>query len=96
MNLNAFKYLVNLRTFYIPKIDHKIVGKLCQQLESLDIMRLTSEKIDLSCFELASGSTFDDSTIRIGQTTLSPQENDSDGRSARAFHLQYISHLSPA
>lgn len=87
MNVNALKYLVNLRTFNIPKIDRKIAGKICEQLESLDIMHLTSETFDLSCFELSSGSTFDDSTIRIGQTTLSFLENDSDGK---ALHFTFI------
>lgn len=85
MNVNAFKYLVNLRTLYIPKIDPTIAEKICQQVESLDILRLTSEVYDLSCFLLSSGSTFDESTIRIGQTTLSFLENESDGR-----HFLYI------
>lgn len=91
MNVNAFKYLVNLRVFNIPKIDRKIAGKLCEQLQSLDILRLTSETFDVSCFELMSGSTFDESTIRIGQTTLSFQEFDSDGKEKLSQHC--ILHL---
>lgn len=70
---------MNLRTLHIPKIDRTVAEKLCQQLESLDMMRLTSETYDLSCFLLTSGSTFDESTVRIGQTTLSLVENESDG-----------------
>lgn len=83
MNVNAFKYLVNLRTFYVPKIDREIALKLCQNLESLDIMQLTSESINLSCFQLTAGSTFDESSIRRGQTTLSSEDNESDGKHCR-------------
>lgn len=83
--MNAFKYLVNLRTLHIPKIDRVVAEKLCTQLESLDIMRLTSETYDLSCFLLTSGSTFDESTVRIGQTTLSILQNETDGSFAILF-----------
>lgn len=76
----AFKYLVNLRTLYIPKIDRKVAEKLCQQLESLDIMRITSETYDLSCFLLMSGSSFSESLVQIAQTTLIAMDNESDGR----------------
>lgn len=89
MNVNAFKYLVNLRTLYIPTIDRTIAEKLCQQLESLDIVRLTLEPHDLSCFLLTSGSTFDESTVRIGQATVSILDNESDGRHF-AFVVHYI------
>lgn len=88
MNVNAFKYLVNLRTFQLPKIDREIAEKLCQHLESLDIMQLTSEAIDLSCFQLAAGSTFDESAIRIGQTTLSSEDHESDGE--QRFFTSYF------
>lgn len=80
INVNAFKYLKNLRTLNMPKIDRTVMEKLCQKLESLDILHLTAESYDLSCFLLTSGSPFNESTVRVGQTTLSFLDNESDGR----------------
>lgn len=68
--MNAFKYFVHLRTLHIPKISKETAPKLCEMLYFMDMIQLTSEKYDLSCFILSSGSSFDESTVRIGQTTL--------------------------
>lgn len=81
---------MNLRTLHIAKVDRSVAEKLCLQLESLDIMRLTSETYDLSCFLLTSGSTFDESTVRIGQTTPSLVDNESDGESVFIVRFESI------
>lgn len=69
-NVNAFKNLVNLRTLHIPKVSKETAPKLCESLDIMDMVQLTAETYDLSCFMLSSGSSFDESTVRIGQTTL--------------------------
>lgn len=79
LNVKAFKYLVSLVTLNIPTVSRDIITDLCKTLESIDIVHLTNETYDLSCFLLSSGSTFDESTIRTGQTTLSTADNESSG-----------------
>lgn len=37
---------------------------LCKSIENIDIIHLTSEKHDISCFLLTSGSTYEESVIR--------------------------------
>lgn len=76
--MKAFKYLVNLRKLNIPTVSQDIVKELCKSLESIDILHLTNETYDLSCFLLSSGGKFEDSTIRIGQTTLSTADDGKD------------------
>lgn len=80
MNVNAFKYLVNLRTLNMPTLSRDIVSKLCGELETIDIIHLTQETYDVSCFLLTSGSTFDESTIIYGQSTLSSADIESNGK----------------
>lgn len=52
------------------------ISELCNDLESIDVVNF--EKFDLSCFELAAGSSFEDSTIKNGQQTS--LDRDSDGK----------------
>lgn len=56
-----------------------MASDLCKSLESIDIVHITSIKYDLSCFILTSGSTYEESIIRIGQTTLSTADVESNG-----------------
>lgn len=62
--MSAFKYLINLRTLSIPTVAQSVAHNLCKSLEIIDIIHLTLENHDLSCFLLTSGSTYDESTIR--------------------------------
>lgn len=61
----------------MPNANAMAVNDLCKTLETIDIINM--ENFDLSCFLLVSGSTFDESTIKIGQTTLLP-DNDNNGK----------------
>lgn len=79
LNVKAFKYLVNLGTLNIPTVSRDVVTDLCKTLEIIDIVHLTNETYDLSCFILTSGSSFDESTIRTGQTTLLTTDNEGSG-----------------
>lgn len=62
--MNAFKYLTNLRVLNIPTVEPKFAENLCKSLDVIDIIHLTSENYDLSCFLLTSGTSYDESTIR--------------------------------
>lgn len=68
LNSEAFKYLVKLRTLRISSVAEENVLNLCKSLESIDLINM--DKYDLSCFELSAGSTFDESTIKAGQSTF--------------------------
>lgn len=70
---------------HIPKVGKETALKLCEKLEILDMIQLTSEAYDLSCFMLSSGSSFEESTVRIGQTTLSTADVDSNGESIHSY-----------
>lgn len=78
-SVKAFKYLENLRTLNIPTVSRDVVFDLCKSLEIIDIIHLTKETFDISCFVLTSGSTYEESTIPIGQTTLSTADIESNG-----------------
>lgn len=78
-SVKAFKYLVNLRTLNIPRVSRDVVLDLCKSLESIDIVHLTKETFDISCFLLSSGSTYEESTVQVGQTTLSTADIESNG-----------------
>lgn len=62
--MSAFKYLFNLRILNIPTVAPKFAENLCKSLDIIDIIHLTLENHDLSCFLLTTGSTYDESTIR--------------------------------
>lgn len=64
MNTAAFKPLINLRTLNIKSVPQGLAYKLCNTLENIDIIHLTSKKHDISCFRLTSGSTYKESMIR--------------------------------
>lgn len=70
---------MNLRTLNIPTVSRDVIIDLCQSLESIDIVHLTQENYDISCFLLTSGSSYDESTIKIGQTTLSTADIENNG-----------------
>ncbi|XP_055316958.1 trophoblast glycoprotein [Sitodiplosis mosellana] len=78
LNVKAFKYLVNLRVMNLPTLSRDVVPNLCKELGSIDIIHLTQETYDISCFLLTSGSTFDESIIVYGQPTLSSFDIDSN------------------
>lgn len=74
INVNAFKYLINLRTLQLPIVAKENILDLCKALKSTDVINM--EGYDLSCFFLTSGLSFDESTIKIGQSTLIPADTD--------------------
>lgn len=76
LNFKAFKYLRNLRHLNIPTISRTVVKDLCSLLDTIDILHLTNETYDFSCFLYTSGSEFEDSTIRVGQPTLSNSDDE--------------------
>ncbi|XP_031640036.1 peroxidasin homolog [Contarinia nasturtii] len=76
LNVKAFKYLVNLRVLNFATLPRDVFPELCKQLDSIDIVHLTSEPYDVSCLLLLTGSEFDESIIKYGQSTLSSTDTD--------------------
>lgn len=64
----------------MPTLSRDIVLDLCKELETIDIIHLTNETYDISCFLLTSGSTFDESTMHYGQSTLSSIDIENNGK----------------
>lgn len=89
LNVKAFKYLENLRTLNMPTVSRDIVSDLCAAIDSIDIIHLTQEKYDISCFILTSGSTFDESTIIYGQSTLSSADIESNGKYIQISNISF-------
>ena len=89
MNNKAFKYLVNLRTLNLPTLSRDIVPNLCKELTSLDIIHLTQETYDISCFILTSGSTFDESIVVYGQPTLSTDDSNGNEMITNSLNNDY-------
>lgn len=64
-SIDAFKYLINLRTLSIPTVSPDKALDLCRNLDAIDIIHLSSETHEISCFLLISGSTYEESMIRL-------------------------------
>lgn len=62
--IGAFKYLINLRTLSIPTVARDKALDLCANLEAIDIIHLSLETHEISCFLLTSGSTYEESMIQ--------------------------------
>lgn len=76
---NVFKSLGNLRSLQLPSVDKTQIYDICNALTSIDLISLP--EYDVSCFAIASGSSFDDSTVRLGVNTLPPLYDYNDGES---------------
>lgn len=63
INEEAFKSLRKLSTLIIPNFEEEHFIKFCEILLAVDVIRSTNHNI--SCFELASGVSFEDSTILV-------------------------------
>uniref|UniRef100_A0A2M4BJE2 Putative conserved plasma membrane protein n=2 Tax=Anopheles marajoara TaxID=58244 RepID=A0A2M4BJE2_9DIPT len=61
MNVNVFEPLANLIKLRLPALSEDTVRELCEKLPRIDVIDITSYNI--SCFYLASDSSFEDSII---------------------------------
>lgn len=61
VNVNAFEPIHKLSKLNIGTLTADNVFDLCSVLTSIDVV--STDKYDISCFELVSGSTFDESTV---------------------------------
>lgn len=68
MNVAAFRPLTSLATLRISNIDETVATKLCETLPTVD--EISTSKFNLSCFELMSGASFEESTIKENLTIV--------------------------
>uniref|UniRef100_A0A182Y6W6 Uncharacterized protein n=1 Tax=Anopheles stephensi TaxID=30069 RepID=A0A182Y6W6_ANOST len=61
MSVDMFESLTNLIHLRLPPLSENTVRELCEKLERIDVIDITSHNI--SCFYLASESSFEDSII---------------------------------
>lgn len=69
INVNAFRALKQLKELHIPKIDQAISLDLCHALNSIDGINIGTFQV--SCFELVSGNSFEESTATLIPLTTS-------------------------
>lgn len=72
INTQAFVPLKNLAKLKLPKLEQDTVADLCKILTSIDL--ISFKNYDISCFELESGSSYDESTIRKIPETMQEDE----------------------
>lgn len=77
INLDAFRPFVNLRSFQVTDIAQHEIRDLCDILTAIDVINM--EKYDVSCFQLVSGASFEESTVKAGVATEPPIEEPFDG-----------------
>lgn len=66
INVRAFQPLVNLRSLQLPNVTQNEVKDLCVTLTAIDLINFDSFAV--SCFELVSGTSFDESIFKTRQT----------------------------
>lgn len=66
INVDAFNPLVSLLKLKIPLVSRPATYGLCEKISVIDVISFDSYNI--SCYELISGSTYDESTITEGPT----------------------------
>ncbi|KAJ6646878.1 Slit like 1 protein [Pseudolycoriella hygida] len=66
LNVNAFTPLTSLLKLKIPHVSRTATYGLCEQISVIDV--ISFDNYNISCYELISGSTFDESTITHGPT----------------------------
>jgi hypothetical protein len=69
MDINAFNPIVKLQNLSIPQLDQDTIFELCEKLVSIDIINF--DTFDVSCYELVSGQTFEESVVTI--KTIAPK-----------------------
>ncbi|XP_055313690.1 oligodendrocyte-myelin glycoprotein-like [Sitodiplosis mosellana] len=62
-SMDAFNALINLRTLSIPTVNRDEALDLCRNLNAIDIIHLSLETHDISCFLFTTGSTYEESLI---------------------------------
>ncbi|XP_031616465.1 leucine-rich repeat and immunoglobulin-like domain-containing nogo receptor-interacting protein 2 [Contarinia nasturtii] len=77
--VSAFKPLTELRRLFIPTVPRHIALNLCKNLQVIDIINLSLENHDISCFLLFNNATYEESTIRtdLFKTPTDPPSNSS-------------------
>lgn len=79
-----------LRTLNIPNLLREVAFDLCHQLGVIDVIHLSSEKYDISCFLLSSGTDFEETKIPYGQSNLAPNDNDGDGNESSKYFMYHL------
>lgn len=77
INLEAFRPFVNLRSFQVTDIAQHEIRDLCDILTAIDVINM--DKYDVSCFQLVSGASFEESTVKAGIATEVSIEEPFDG-----------------
>lgn len=65
--MHAFHSLKHLKELHIPRIDQSVSLDLCNTLTGIDAINIGTYEI--SCFELVSGHSFEDSTATVPPTS---------------------------
>lgn len=79
-----------LRTMNIPTLLREVAIDLCLQLGVIDVIHLSSENYDISCFLLSTGNDFEETKIPYGQSTLAPNDNDGDGNESSKYFMYHF------
>jgi len=72
INVDSFQPIHSLRKLKIPLVSRPATYDLCQKLTVIDVISFDSYNI--SCYELVSGSSYDESTITHGPPTEAHSE----------------------
>ncbi|XP_050098226.1 oligodendrocyte-myelin glycoprotein [Anopheles aquasalis] len=82
MNVNVFEPLANLIKLRLPSLSEDTVRELCEKLPRIDVIDITSYNI--SCFYLASDTSFEDSIIVDEPKTEQPISTTKEPTSPRS------------
>lgn len=74
----AFYPLVSLQKFKFPHVSRNETYELCDRIQSIDVISFDSYNI--SCYELVSGSTFDESIVTDAPPTVHVKSRLSDNK----------------
>ncbi|XP_037024717.1 oligodendrocyte-myelin glycoprotein [Bradysia coprophila] len=68
MNVVAFYPLVSLLKLKLPHVSRNETYELCEKIQAIDV--ISFDMYNISCYELVSGSTYDESTITHAPPTV--------------------------
>ncbi|XP_055534733.1 probable serine/threonine-protein kinase roco5 [Wyeomyia smithii] len=72
LSTDVFEPLVNLQRLHLPPLSEDTVRDLCDVIKSIDVVDITTHNI--SCFYLASETSYEESIITLRPTTPEPRQ----------------------
>lgn len=82
LSTDVFEPLLNLQRLHLPALSEDTVRDLCDVIKSIDVVDITTHNI--SCFYLASETSYEESIITPRPTTPEPKQEPTKGKFSSA------------